>query len=90
MLRGYPSSTWYSERDTAHASHLSVSTIRRLRTLGLVEGKHLGGERCYSGEEIAQLRRIRRLHHDLGINLAGVEVILRLLKRLEALQRERE
>ena len=39
-------------------------------------------------EDIAQLRRIRRLHHDLGVNLAGIEVILRLTARLAALQRE--
>lgn len=44
----------------------------------------------YSEEEVTQLRRIRRLQHDLGVNLAGVEVILRLLKRLEGLQQELE
>ena len=58
------------------------------------EGEETGGELRYSEEEVTQLRRIRRLQHDLGINLAGVEVILRLLKRLEAarqeLERERE
>ena len=44
----------------------------------------------YREEDIAQLRRIRRLHSDLGVNLAGIEVILRLSVRLEALQRELE
>lgn len=56
----------------------------------LIEGKETGGELRYSEEEVAQLRRIRRLQHDLGVNLAGVEVILRLLKRLEGLQQELE
>ena len=41
-------------------------------------------------EEIAQLRRIRRLQQELGINLAGVEVILHLLERLESTRRELE
>lgn len=37
-----------------------------------------------------QLRRIRRLQESLGVNLAGVEVILHLLKHLEALRQELE
>jgi MerR family transcriptional regulator/heat shock protein HspR len=44
----------------------------------------------YNEEEVTQLRMIRRLQRDLGINLAGVEVILRLLKRLDAVHQELE
>ena len=44
----------------------------------------------YSGEEVIRLRRIRRLQHDLGVNLAGVEVILHLLEHLEAVRQEME
>jgi MerR family transcriptional regulator/heat shock protein HspR len=44
----------------------------------------------YSEEEIRQLRRIRRLQDDLGVNLAGVEVILHLLKLLDAVQQKLE
>jgi len=58
--------------------------------LGLIEGQETGGELRYSEEEVIQLRRIRRLQHDLGVNLAGVEVILRLLKRLEAVRQDLE
>ena len=90
MLQQYRSSSSYSERETAAVSHLSVSAIRRLRVLGLVEGVEVGGKQRYSEEEVTQLRRIRRLQRDLGINLAGVEVILRLLKRLEAAHQELE
>ena len=56
----------------------------------LIEGEGTGGELRYSEEEVAQLRRIRRLQHDLGVNLAGVEVILHLLKLLEALNQKLE
>ena len=90
VLQQYHSSSSYSERETAASSHLGVGAIRHLRTLGLIEGKETGGELRYSEEEVTQLRQIRRLQHDLGINLAGVEVILRLLKRLEVLQQELE
>lgn len=83
-------SAWYSERETGAASHVSISSIRHIRALGLIEGDETSGKLRYSEEEVAQLRRIRRLQHDLGINMAGVEVILRLLKRLDAVHQELE
>ena len=90
VLQQYRASPSYSERETAEASHLGIGTIRQLRALGLVVGEVIGGELRYSEEEVLQLRRIRRLRSELGINLAGVEVILRLLERLETLQQELE
>ena len=90
VLQRYLSFSSFSERETAAASHLSIGAIRHLRALGLIEGEETGGELHYSEEEVIQLRRIRRLQHDLGVNLAGVEVILHLLKRLEAVHQELE
>jgi MerR family transcriptional regulator, heat shock protein HspR len=85
------STTYYSEQEAAEYCQLEVRVIRRLQAAGLVEGIAISDEeRRYRDEDIAQLRRIRRLHHDLGVNLAGIEVILRLTARLEALQRELE
>ena len=89
VLRPARVSVKYSERETSEASHLGPSALHRLRVLGLVQGEEIGGELCYSEEEVTQLRRIRRLQHDLGVNLAGVEVILHLLAHLEALEQER-
>ena len=90
VLQRYRSSSSFSEREAAAASRLRISAIRHLRALGLIEGEETGGELRYSEEEIIQLRQIRRLQCDLGVNLAGVEVILRLLKRLEAVHQELE
>src|SRR5947209_20621545 len=90
VLQQYRSSSSYSERETAAASHLSIGAIRHLRALDLIGGEETDGELRYSEEEVTQLRRIRRLQRDLGVNLAGVEVILRLLKRLEVLQQDLE
>ena len=90
VLHQYHSSLLYSERETAIASHLSISTIRHLHALGLIDGQEAGGEVSYNQEAVVQLRRIRRLQRDLGINLAGVEVILHLRKRVETLQCELE
>jgi MerR family transcriptional regulator/heat shock protein HspR len=90
VLQRSRSSASYSERETAAASHLGIGAIRHLRALGLIEGEEISGELRYSEEEVTQLRRIRRLQRDLGVNLAGVEVILHLLKRLEAVHQELE
>src|ERR1700730_7993360 len=90
VYRQYRSSSTYSERETAAASHLGMGAIRHLRALGLIEGQETDGEVRYSEEEVIQLRRIRRLQRDLGVNLAGVEVILSLLKRLDTVQQEIE
>ena len=89
VLQQYRTSS-YSERETAQASHLRISAIRHLRVLGLIEGEETGGELHYSEEEVRQLRQVRRLQRDLGVNLAGVEVILHLLKLLEALNQKLE
>ena len=42
-----------------------------------------------SGDDLAELRRIRRLRM-LGVNLSGVEIILRMRRRLRAMQAEME
>jgi len=90
VLKQYRSSLSYSERETAAASHLGIGALRHLRAVGLIEGEETGGELRYCEEEVTQLRQIRRLQRDLGVNLEGVEVIVRLLKRIEALQIELE
>lgn len=79
-----------SEQEAVIISHLSPGTLRYLRSIGLVEGEVIDGQRRYQEADILQLRRIRRLHEDLGINLAGVEVIMRLLAQLDSVQRELE
>jgi MerR family transcriptional regulator, heat shock protein HspR len=90
VLKQYRSSSSYSERETAAASHLGIGALRHLHAVGLIEGEETGGELCYSEEEVTRLRQIRRLQRDLGVNLEGVEVIVRLLKRIEVLQIELE
>jgi MerR family transcriptional regulator/heat shock protein HspR len=46
--------------------------------------------RLYSPRDIIRLRKIVRLTDELGLNLAGVEVILRMGERMRELQREME
>lgn len=67
---------------------LHPQTLRMYERLGLVTPKRVGKNRLYSNRDIERLRQIQRFTQDMGVNLAGVEVILGLLERLEQLQRE--
>ncbi len=66
-----------------------TQTLRYYESIGLVEpARTRGNQRVYSRRDVERVQRIRNLMEDLGVNLAGIEVILRLLERLEALEGE--
>lgn len=68
---------------------LHPQTLRLYERLGLVQPHRVGNsKRLYSEADIARLRRIQRLTQQMGVNLAGVEIILRLLDRIEQMNRE--
>ena len=49
-----------------------------------------GNIRLYSDSDIIRLRRVKTLMDDMGVNLAGVEVILRLMQHVAELQNRLE
>lgn len=64
-------------------------TLRHYERLGLIEPQRGKGEiRYFSPEDIERAQQIRRLVEELGVNLAGVEVILNMRSQMEQLQRE--
>jgi MerR family transcriptional regulator/heat shock protein HspR len=66
-------------------------TLRLYERKGLIEPSRSSGKtRLYSQRNIDQLREIRRLTQELGVNLAGVEEIIRLRDRLDQLQSNME
>lgn len=66
-----------------------AQTLRYYERLGLVEpSRSRGNIRLYSARDIERLQQIKRLVDDLGVNLAGVEVILQLSEKIAALERE--
>lgn len=68
---------------------LHPQTLRLYERLGLLQPHRVGNsKRLYSEADIARLRRIQRLTQQMGVNLAGVEIILRLLERIEQMNRE--
>lgn len=62
-------------------------TLRLYERKGLIEPSRSAGKtRLYSQRDIEQLREIRRLTQELGVNLAGVEEIIKLRRKLDQLQ----
>lgn len=62
---------------------VGTQTLRYYERAGLVTpSRSQGRRRLYSQSDIERLKRIKRLTDDLGINLAGVEVILRLMNHI--------
>ena len=74
----------------ASLTQMHAQTIRLYEKLGLVTPQRKSKNRLYSEADVERLRKIRRLTQDMGVNLAGVEVILDLLDRLERVENERD
>lgn len=66
-------------------------TLRLYERKGLIEPSRSAGKtRLYSQRNIEQLQEIRRLTQELGVNLAGVEEIIKLRSKLDVLQQNME
>ena len=66
-----------------------AQTLRGYERQGLLAPSRTKGRiRLYSIDDIRRAHQIRRLIEDLGVNLAGVEVILQLTERIAALEDE--
>lgn len=70
---------------------LHPQTLRHYENIGLVIPERSEGNiRLYSPADIDRLRQISRLTDELGVNLAGVQIILDMRERLEQLQLDME
>ena len=66
-------------------------TLRYYERIGIImPSRSQGNIRLYSDRDIALLRRIKTLIDDLGVNLAGVEVVLRMMRHMQELQQQVE
>ncbi len=63
-------------------------TLRLYEREGLVTPQRTKRTRLYSQEDVERLAMIVRLTRELGVNRAGVDIILRLRHRLEVMQQE--
>src|SRR3989304_5703767 len=68
---------------------LHAQSLRHYERLGLGRrSRSRGRVRLYSQSDIARVRYIQRLIQDLGVNLAGVEVVIRLNERVRQMEEE--
>ena len=86
MERTYP---LYSISVAARLCEMHPQTLRMYERLGLLKPARIGSKnRVYSEFDIERLRQIQRLTQDMGVNLAGVEVILDLLEKMQKLRED--
>ena len=72
---------------TARILHMHPQTLRKYERLGLVNPSRSGGMvRYYSDLDISRLRMIKHLVEDRGMNLAGVELALEMVNKLQLIQ----
>lgn len=85
---------WYIISVAAQMAQVHEQTLRHYERLGLIAPARKGSSphspRLYSDRDIERVMQIRRLMHDLGVNLAGVEAILHMKDRMEQMQVELE
>lgn len=80
---------YYSISAVARIFSVHQQTIRMYEKEGLICPKRSDGNtRMFTEEDIERLEEIIYCTHTLGINLAGVEMILKLKKQIKKLQRE--
>ena len=68
---------------------LHAQTLRYYERVGLIwPSRTVGRQRLYSVADIERLNRIKTLTEDMGVNLAGAEVAMKLMARIEELESE--
>jgi MerR family transcriptional regulator/heat shock protein HspR len=78
--------SWVAERYEIHPQ-----TLRLYEREGLIKPtRSVGNTRLYDDETCKRLEFVLTLTRDLGVNLAGVEVILNMKDQIDALQIEIE
>ena len=66
-------------------------TLRFYEKKGLVRPSRTEGQtRMYSAEDVEEIARLLRLTRDLGVNLAGVEIVLKMRRRMLDMQKQIE
>jgi chaperone modulatory protein CbpM len=73
--------------ELCRACDVSAEWIVELVDEGILEPMDLSGQWRFSGVGLIRIRKVQRLQHDLGVNLAGAALTLQLLDEIERLRR---
>jgi MerR family transcriptional regulator/heat shock protein HspR len=91
MARREKSKAAYMISSVAEQYGLHPQTLRLYEREGLLSpSRSDGNTRLYTDEDLERLEVILHLTRDLGVNLAGVEIILNMRARMEAMQQQME
>ena len=75
----------------AEMLRLHPQTLRMYEKKGLINPSRTEGRtRMYSSEDVEEIARVIRLARDLGVNLAGIEIILKMRRRMMDMQHQLE
>ena len=75
----------------AEMLNVHPQTLRFYEKKGLLRpSRSVGRTRMYSAEDVEELARLLRLTRDLGVNLAGVEIIIKMRRRMIDMQKQIE
>lgn len=75
----------------AEMLNVHPQTLRFYEKKGLLTpSRTVGRTRMYSEEDVEELARLIRLTRDLGVNLAGVEIVLKMRRRMMDMQKQIE
>jgi len=84
-----PRKTVYTISNVASTYDVHPQTLRLYDRQGLLSpSRSQGNTRLYTNEDIERLELILNLTRDLGVNLAGVEIILNMREKMEKMQQE--
>ena len=72
----------------AETLDMHPQTLRKYERAGFVVPLRMGALRTYSDEDVARLRLVKHFVDDMGLNLAGVQLALKMTSELLALRRE--
>lgn len=79
----------YTISAVAAQFEIHPQTLRLYEREGLLKpSRSEGNTRLYTDEDLERLEVILSLTRDLGVNLAGVEIILNMREKMDAMQRE--
>jgi len=83
--------TGYMISSVAESFEIHPQTLRLYERLGLLTpSRSEGNTRLYTDEDLQRLEVILTLTRELGVNLAGVEVILNMREKMEQMQKQVE
>lgn len=68
---------------------METYTLRYYERIGVVKpSRSKGNIRLYSDRDVILIKRVKSLMDDLGVNLAGIDVILRMVQQISELQQQ--